>query len=155
MKQPGLPLKAKRAPSDNAEFKLQAALVQHLRIRAYPGTYWTAMPNGEKRSAVTGSRLKAMGLRAGNPDILFIRAGRCFGLELKALRIGKRGAPLAGGGQSDAQVLAEREWKAAGGAYAVAVGMDDALLTLEAWGIIRPDRAAAPVYRPKLREEHV
>lgn len=149
-----LPLRAKRAKSDNAEFKLQAALVHHLHLRAVPGVFWTALANGEKRSAKTGAKLKAMGLRAGNPDLLFIRGGRAYGLELKALRIGARGKPLAGPGQSEAQVLAQRDWEAAGGVYAVATGIAEALARLEAWGIIRPDRGVIPVVQTRAYWEH-
>ncbi len=144
MRQPSLPLKPKRAKSDNAEFRLQCALVQHLRLRAYPGTYWTALANGEKRSAKTGARLKAMGLRAGNPDLLLIREGCCYGLELKALRIGARGEPLKGQGQSEAQQFAMLDWRGAGGRYAVATGIVEALAQLERWELIRPDAAAKP-----------
>jgi hypothetical protein len=132
-----------RAKSDNAEFRLQVAIADHLRARAYPDVYWTAIPNGEKRTAITGARLKRMGVRAGNPDFLLIRGGRAFGLELKALRIGAKGSPLKGQGQSDNQILAERDWVKAGGSYAVATGAQHALNLLESWGLIRPDRGAS------------
>ena len=151
--QPRLPLKQKRAKSDNAEYRLQCALVGHLKLRLMPRVYWTAMANGEKRSAATGARLKAMGLRAGNADLLFLCNGHAYGLELKALRIGAKGAPLKGAGQSEAQILAQRDWTAAGGSYAVATGIVEALAQLEAWGIIRPDRGVIPVYSPRLLTE--
>jgi hypothetical protein len=142
-----------RAKSDNAEFRLQVAIAEHLRNRAVPGVYWTAIPNGEKRSAITGARLKRMGVRAGNPDFLLIKKGRCFGLELKALRIGKRGEPLKGQGQSEAQIAVENDWLMAGGVYAVATGATQALRILEAWDLIRPDRSIRPVYSPTALQE--
>lgn len=111
------------------EFRLQCALVRHIRARLTAGTYWTALPMGEKRSAATGARLKAMGVRAGAPDLLFIRGGQCIGVELKA----------KGGRQSETQKLTAEEWRAAGGIYTTATGMNEALDALEFYGLIRPD----------------
>lgn len=152
MRQARLPLRAKK-PRDDAEFRLQAALIQHIRMRSYPNTYCTAIPNGEYRSKRTAGKLKAAGVRAGAPDLLIIRNGRVFGLELKALRIGAKGKPLAGAGQSEAQMLTQKDWEAAGGSYAVATGIKQALDLLESWGIIKPDRGTIPVYGARLLEE--
>lgn len=151
---PRLPFGTKKHPRDDAEFRLQAALIQHLRLRCLPGTYYCAIPNGEYRSKRTAGRLKAAGVRAGSPDLLIIRDGHAYGLELKALRIGAKGKPLAGAGQSEAQILAQKDWEAAGGDYAVATGIAEALAKLEEWKIIRPDRGTIPVYATRSYWEH-
>jgi hypothetical protein len=37
-----------------------------------PGWQWTHLPFGEKRSAVTGARLKRMGTKRGWPDFILL-----------------------------------------------------------------------------------
>src|SRR5690349_13530381 len=93
-----------------SEHEIQKALVQHLKLFAYPDVYWTAIPNGSKRTIGVARKLKAEGVRAGAPDILLIREGKALGLELKA----------AGGAQSPAQKATEELWWKAGGHYVVA-----------------------------------
>lgn len=41
------------------------------------------VPNGEKRDAVTGSKLKAMGVVAGIPDIVFLYRAKAYFFEFK------------------------------------------------------------------------
>lgn len=109
------------------EYALQKAVVYHLAIRQRPNIYWCAIPNsGGRISARTGAYLKAMGLRAGAPDLLLVIKGRAYGLELKA---GK-------GRQSTAQMGAEHDWEDAGGEYFIARGLDEALGILEVIGAI-------------------
>lgn len=68
-----------------AEEALQRAVVQLLAL--YEGRGLLAFahcPNGERRDPVTGARLKAMGVRAGVPDMLvWAKGGAHFGIELK------------------------------------------------------------------------
>lgn len=110
-----------------AEDSIQAAVVMHLAIRALPGVLWWHTPNGGFRNAGEAGRFKALGVKAGVPDLLALHGGRLFALELKA----------PGGRVSDAQreILADLE--AAGASTAVAVGLDEALAQFEAWGLIR------------------
>ena len=74
-------------PSEDA---IQMALLEWLRLydrRAWELTVHT--PNGGARSAVTGARLKALGVRRGFPDLtLWLPRGGFHGLavELKAGR---------------------------------------------------------------------
>lgn len=49
-----------------SEHKLQVAVAKLLDAS---GLLWTAIPNGGKRSAVTGAILKAEGVKRGTPDI--------------------------------------------------------------------------------------
>lgn len=118
-----------RKQADPREFRLQAALVRHLKTRARPDVFWCAIPNGEYRTNATLGKLKAMGIRAGAPDLLFIVKGRPIGLELKA----------GDGAASDEQEAVALDWTGAGGLYTVAVGMDQALGFLEMVGAIKPD----------------
>jgi hypothetical protein len=108
------------------EYKLQCAVVQHLKLRQKPGVYWAAIPNGEVRSARSGARLKAMGVRAGAPDLFVIAGGRANAIEFKH----------GNGRLSPAQKQAAIEWEAAGGAFHVASNIDEALGVLAGIGAI-------------------
>ncbi len=65
------------------EQQIQKALADHLRFRAAPGIYWFHPANGGARTAIEGAILKACGVRASTPDLICIRSGRTYGLELK------------------------------------------------------------------------
>ena len=109
------------------EQRIQKALANHLRARAAAGTYWFHPANGGARTAIEGAVLKACGVRAGTPDLILIKDGRTYGLELKADK----------GRVSPAQTKAHEEMRAAGVTVAVATGIDDALAQLEAWQLLR------------------
>jgi hypothetical protein len=65
------------------EQAVQKAVFDHLRIRAATGTF--AFPaNGGARSPIAGAILKGIGVVAGNPDVLAIKDGKIYGLELKS-----------------------------------------------------------------------
>ena len=108
------------------EFQLQCAVAGHLERRRRPNVYFTAIPLGEKRNAVTGARIKRMGAKAGAPDMLVLVDGRACGLELKAAK----------GRMTMHQVATRDQWRSAGGTYAVAHDIDEALELLTAWGAI-------------------
>ena len=109
------------------EQEIQKALADHLRARAAAGTYWFHPANGGARTAIEGAILKACGVRAGTPDLILIKDGRTYGLELKA----------ANGRVSPAQTQAHEEMRAAGAEVATAFGIDDALAQLERWQLLR------------------
>jgi VRR-NUC domain len=92
------------------EQDVQRALADHLRARAAAGTYWFHPANGGARTAIEGAILKACGVRAGTPDLILIKDGRTYGLELKATN----------GRVSPAQAQAHQDMKAAGAEVAVA-----------------------------------
>lgn len=127
-------LKGKRQkgklPPEPLEFETQCALVRLLCYSADPEWWWTAFPSGELRTAATGGRLKAMGLRPGMADLVFISPnGQFWGLELKA----------RGGRLSDSQE-AFRHWCHRHGiAYAVADSYDAAVAVLVAWGVLKTE----------------
>lgn len=111
------------------ETKVQIAVMKHYATRGAAGAFLFACPNGgSRRSKGEGAILKAMGVRAGVPDLIGIRDGRCYGLELK-IDHGGRVAPE--------QVETMQAMQSAGATVAVAAGLDDALHKLEAWGILR------------------
>ena len=112
------------APS---EATIHRAVVAHLEHRATAGVVAWHTPNGEARGAGVGGKLRGLGTRAGMPDLLLLRAGRLYGLELKR----------AGGRVSPAQSAMLASLEAAGATVAIAYGLDDALGRLLAWGLIR------------------
>jgi hypothetical protein len=94
---------------------------------AQPIVYWFHPANCGARTAVEGAILKACGVRAGTPDLILIREGKIFALELKA----------TGGRLSPAQHEAHDELRQAGAEVATAVGIDDAIVQLERWRLLR------------------
>jgi len=123
---------ARPAARRGVEEQIQAAVVLHMTVRALPGVVWFHVPNGGGRTAAEAGRFKALGVKAGVPDILALRAGQLFALELKA----------QGGRVSDAQREMLAALKAAGAEAAVAWGLDEALEILERWGVLRASRSS-------------
>ena len=71
--------------------------------------------------------MKGLGVKAGVPDVVAIREGRCYALELKA----------EGGRATPKQLESIAAMQAAGASCAIAEGLDRALATLDAWGILK------------------
>lgn len=70
-------------PRRAEEQDLQISIAQFLDLALkHPETFWTAFPAGGGGKA-RGGQLKAMGLKAGVPDLLVIHAGRVLWIELK------------------------------------------------------------------------
>lgn len=76
-------LKKKRKKSTYPEFELQKSVVGFLGIALPPHSEFFHVPNGEKRSKKSGARLKAMGTKAGIPDLVILWAGIIVFIELK------------------------------------------------------------------------
>jgi VRR-NUC domain len=95
------------------ESAIQKAVSQHLAARAAPSS----------EAAI----LKGMGVRPGVPDLIVIKDGLPFALELKA----------EGGRLSAAQSEALEAMKAAGADVGVAHGLDAALRWLTERGILK------------------
>lgn len=68
-----------RLKSKDEEHKLQCMCVKWFRYR-YPKLYHNlfAVPNGGKRDAVTGARLKAEGALAGVSDLVLLKPNRFY-----------------------------------------------------------------------------
>ena len=113
--------------SSRPEQQIQRAVFEHLAIRAASTVFAFHPANGGWRSRVEAAILKGMGVKAGVPDIIAIKGGRCYALELKA----------PDGRLTPVQRDAHAALAAAGATVAVAYGLDDALARLEVWGLVR------------------
>jgi hypothetical protein len=109
------------------EQQLQRAVLQHLELRSAPNVYWFHVGNGGWRTPIEAKVFKSLGVKPGVPDLILIRGGKTYGLELKADK--GRLTPV----QATAHVL----MRAAGAEVEVAVGIDAALRTLEAWRLLK------------------
>lgn len=114
------------------EQEIQRQVFAHIRARACPGVFAFAVPNGVHSSVRTGLALKAAGLVAGVPDICVIHRATSHFLELKA---GRNKPTLQQKHVMDLLSLA-------GARVAVAYSLDEALYTLECWGILKRDHAS-------------
>ncbi len=109
------------------EQDIQRAVFEHLAIRGAPGMFAFHPANGGWRSPIEAKILKGMGVKAGVPDIIAIKDGRCYALELKA----------TGGHPTPAQLEVQDSLLLAGASVGVAYGLDDAISWLEDWGLLR------------------
>ncbi len=76
-------MKPLRIPQQASEHQIHLSIVQHLAWRSVEDAWWCHIPNGSFRTKAEAGLLKAMGVRAGAPDLLLIHRARPFGLELK------------------------------------------------------------------------
>lgn len=91
---------ARKRPGDE-EHRLQCACVRWFRLR-HPELRHAlfAVPNGARRDAVTGARLKAEGVLAGVSDLILLKSNKFYGALLIEMK-------TPAGRQSPAQ----REWE--------------------------------------------
>lgn len=109
------------------EDAIQRAVFQHLRARGTSDVFAFHVPNGGKRKPIEAAILKGLGVQAGVPDIILIRAGHAYALELKA----------PGGRLSPNQIATHDKLRAAGVEPHVAYGLDEALAWLERFSFLR------------------
>jgi hypothetical protein len=109
------------------EDQIQRAVFQHLALRAAPGVFAFHPPNGGWRSRAEAAILKGLGVRAGVPDVIVVKNGRTYELELKT----------PGGRLTEAQYATHAALRTAGAAVAISFSLDDALAQLERWGLLR------------------
>jgi len=117
----------RRPRTARPEQQIQRAVFQHLALRAASTVFAFRPANGGWRSRVEAAILKGMGVRAGVPDIIIVKSGHRYALELK-----ERGGRL-----TPVQRDAHAALVAARATVEVAYGLDDALARLEAWGLVR------------------
>jgi len=117
---------ARRSVDGPTEEEIHRSVIAWLERRGADRVFFFHVPNGEIRHRGAAGKLKAMGTRAGVPDLVLIRDGHAYGLEIKA----------AGGRQSPAQRNVEQQWERAGATYAVTHGLDYALDQLREWGLL-------------------
>lgn len=74
----------KRAKPRHLEDAFQADVIRQARLMLRREVMFFHVPNGGKRNVREAAKLKRMGVLAGVPDLIFIRAGAVYMLELKA-----------------------------------------------------------------------
>jgi VRR-NUC domain-containing protein len=109
------------------EQQIQRAICQHLRERGAPRLVWWHTPNGGRRRPVEAAIFSSLGVRPGVSDLILLHDGRAFAIELKA----------DGGRATAAQMQFISDFREAGGEASIANGLDQALRTLETWGLLR------------------
>lgn len=116
-----------RRTVNRPEEQLQRAIVRFLGVALPPDSYLFATTNqrGTRKKFEMGI-LKAMGARAGVPDLCLIHRGRFFGLEVKAEK----------GRLSEHQADAADAIVAAGGFYSVVRSVEEVERCLRGWGVI-------------------
>ena len=102
-------------------------VIEHLRWGARGDTWWTHIPTGGWRSPIEAAIFKSLGVRAGSPDLLIIRAGQPLFLELKA----------PGRNLSPAQTECHDALRRAGATVETADNIDTALAFLARAGVMR------------------
>jgi hypothetical protein len=111
----------------SSEQTIQKAVFQHLAVRAATGTFAFHPANGGWRSRTEAAILKGQGVTPGIPDVIAIRDGQVFGLELKS----------ESGRLSPAQHECHSRLLAAGATVTTAMGLNHALGILETWGFLK------------------
>jgi VRR-NUC domain len=119
------PVGAKIAGAAVSEEEIQRAVFAHLAARGCGFAFHPA--NGGWRSPIEAAILKGQGVKPGVPDIIVVKDGMTYALELKA----------DGGRLSPAQTEALEAMRAAGAEVGVAFGLDEALRWLERHKILR------------------
>lgn len=112
------------------ESQHQEIIVQHLEARCAKDATWLAVPNGMPSNPISVRHMKRQGLRPGAPDMLFLKRGHLYAIELKAEHTGKA-SPV-----TKAQARMSREIHNAGGTTAVCFGHEEAIERLEKWGVL-------------------
>jgi hypothetical protein len=108
------------------EDQIQRAVFQHIRARGVPGLVAWHTPNGGQRKPIEAAIFKGLGVRSGVSDIIAVYGGKIFALELKT----EDGRP------TKAQIEFLSDIERAGAFTAMPRGLDAAIATLEAWGLL-------------------
>lgn len=117
-------LKAKRAGMSE-EDSFQIDVVEFLALGLTDGAWFCHVPNGGKRSKAEGGKFKAMGVKAGCPDLLVVWRGRSFWIELKT----RTGTLSTNQKNTHAALIG------AGSPVATCRSLADIETTLRGWGI--------------------
>ena len=109
------------------EQQIHKAVVDHLRQRGVAGLVYLHPANGGFRRRIEAKIFSGLGVRPGASDLLLWHEGKSFALELKA----------EGGRATEFQLQFLADMERAGAFTCLAEGLDSALRTLEAWGLLR------------------
>lgn len=121
------PPKSKPFSASVSEDSIHRAILIYLdRVLPNGATPAWHTPNGGKRGIATARKMKALGTRAGFPDLAFLWQGKFYALEVKT----------STGNQREAQ----KDWQGyittSGGFYAIVRSIDDTKAQLKSWGVI-------------------
>jgi hypothetical protein len=108
------------------EAAIQRAVFAHFRARSAPGVFAFHPANGGYRKPIEAKILQGLGVASGVPDVIAVKDGRCYALELKAE-----------GGKLTAQEHVLIKLREAGAMATHAHGLDQALRILEGWQLLR------------------
>ncbi len=116
------------------EDQLQIQTCAYLAHALIPPALFFHIPNGGHRSKAQAGMFKAMGVKAGLPDLCIILAGRAYWIELKAPK-----------GVLSATQKDMREKLAMAGCshWAQARSLDEVIEILKDWNILTRGRLAA------------
>lgn len=109
------------------EDQLQCAVVYLLK-RDFPNLFFFHTPNGMKSTAKQGAKMKAMGVKRGTPDLLFIWA--TDRLQMGAIELKSPAGRL----QPEQKVWRD-QFMAMGGKWALARSYEEVRFTLQEWGV--------------------
>lgn len=116
------------------ERAIHVAVADLLARNARAGVVWWHTPNGGSRNRIEAARMKALGVKAGVPDLLLLIDGTLHALELKAAK----------GRVSAEQTAMLSSLSAAGAIVGVARSVSDSVEILKKWNAFaRPIRVAA------------
>lgn len=114
------------------EDALQRQVASFLNVTC-PDLIWFHPANGEARDARTGAKLKAMGVRRGVPDLVFVLpTGKVAFIELKAPK----------GRLTPHQIAFASDCDELGVPYLVCRSLAEVQGALNAWGVPTKARAA-------------
>lgn len=115
------------------EQQLQISVAQLLDVALPADAVWFHVPNGGGRGRAEAGIFKAMGVKAGVPDLWLFYRNKTFAIELKAGR----------GRHSADQILMQARLVRAGVLFGEARSLDDVIAALTAWHIpLRAEIAA-------------
>lgn len=110
-----------------SENEIQRAVFMHLRTRGAPDVFAFHPANGGFRKPIEAAILKGLGVKSGVPDIIIIKAGKTYAIELKTAK----------GVVSDNQKKAIAAMRQAGAETHIAYGLEPAINWLESHEILR------------------
>jgi hypothetical protein len=113
-----------RPPVKSSETALHMAVARFIGLAWPPELPWTHFPAGELRDKGTAGKLKAMGLKPGWGDFIFVLPNAQFAeLELK----------VGSNGLSAVQIEHRQQLLACGATHAVATSLEEVEAILSRW----------------------
>ena len=118
-----------RRIQNRPEEQLHREVAKYLAVVLPDDAWFCHVPNGGARTAAEGRAFKAMGAKAGTPDILIVHDGKAFWIELKPVMYKNR----KHGGLSEAQMRCHFDLGHAGCQVAICYTVEQVEGTLRAW----------------------